>query len=531
MSGSDRKGLHESISGEPAEATLNDLVSQFSDRYAFIRELIQNSLDAGAADIEVVMTADNAELEVAVVDDGEGMDRDTIEGYLLTLFRSTKEDDLTKIGKFGIGFVSLFAMNPYETVVDTGRDGIWHRVVFAQDRSWTLMKMDDPFEGTTVTLRIKRIRPEAAQDCERIHRSAQTWCRFARAEITTTARGIEEPWTDRSVAAPFTVDSPVSVSGSGDGWRAVVGISAERNPRVGFFNQGLTLWEAETPILPGVTFKVEGRHLEHTLTRDNVRRDRHFDWILDRVRELATGPLADAVHAEMVRTINDETGAHVLFSSLPHRAAFAFRDDVPWVPMVGGAPATLAMLRPQQSWLSGLVSPVPLASLTTALPESRLGRAVAAAGTRVVGGHPTDARVRWLASHLGTDEPVTVTRVDEIWFQAKQSEDPAVAAAVAAAQQICDAKHPWSLYAGDFSEGGQRLVDRLAIRQPVAFALERDGDPHGVDVMVNAHHPAVVAVSALPAEHAGPLLLRAVLVDLGVAGAPLHWLRPDEVAS
>ena len=39
------------------------------------------------------------------------MDRATIEGYL-TLFRSTKEDDLTKIGKFGISFVSLFAMEP-----------------------------------------------------------------------------------------------------------------------------------------------------------------------------------------------------------------------------------------------------------------------------------------------------------------------------------------------------------------------------------------------------------------------------------
>ena len=70
------------------------------------------------------------------------MDRATIEGYLLTLFRSSKEQDLTKIGKFGIGFVSLFAVEPELVVVDTARDGVHHRVIFDSDYTYTLAEVD-----------------------------------------------------------------------------------------------------------------------------------------------------------------------------------------------------------------------------------------------------------------------------------------------------------------------------------------------------------------------------------------------------
>ena len=51
-------------------------------------------------------------MRVAVRDRGEGMTRDIIENQLLVLFRSTKEKDDTKIGKFGIGFASVLAPDP-----------------------------------------------------------------------------------------------------------------------------------------------------------------------------------------------------------------------------------------------------------------------------------------------------------------------------------------------------------------------------------------------------------------------------------
>src|SRR4029079_18431204 len=93
---------------------VTQMVRQFADALAFYRELVQNSIDAGATaiDVRVVMETDGdagPTLRVVVSDDGCGMDRAAIESCLLVLFRSSKDGDATKIGKFGVGFFSVFA--------------------------------------------------------------------------------------------------------------------------------------------------------------------------------------------------------------------------------------------------------------------------------------------------------------------------------------------------------------------------------------------------------------------------------------
>ena len=45
------------------------------------------------------------------------MDEQIIDNELTRLFSSSKEDDLTKIGKFGIGFTSIFAIQPESRIV------------------------------------------------------------------------------------------------------------------------------------------------------------------------------------------------------------------------------------------------------------------------------------------------------------------------------------------------------------------------------------------------------------------------------
>ena len=59
----------------------------------------------------------------------------------------------------------------------------------------------------------------------------------------------------------------------------------------GFYNRGLTLLETNEDLLPGVALKIVSRTLEHTLTRDNVRRDAHFQKALAAARTLVDGPL------------------------------------------------------------------------------------------------------------------------------------------------------------------------------------------------------------------------------------------------
>ena len=107
-----------------ADDALEKLVKQFADPFDCLRELVQNAMDAGTPRVEVWLqyqpTADGREVvEIHIDDFGGGMDETIIDGRLTKMFASTKEDDLTKIGKFGIGFTSVFALEPDAVLLHT----------------------------------------------------------------------------------------------------------------------------------------------------------------------------------------------------------------------------------------------------------------------------------------------------------------------------------------------------------------------------------------------------------------------------
>lgn len=514
----EREGRHVSVGGAAADEVLEALVQQFSDRYAFIRELIQNSLDAGAARIDVRMTYDDAsgkrpELRVEVQDDGDGMDRPIIEGYLLTLFRSTKEDDLTKIGKFGIGFTSIFAMEPMEVIVDTGRDGVWHRVTFDAARSYTLSRLADPYEGTTVTLRMARGRKAATEDARQIRAAAARWCRYVDAAVTLAATGTDEEWDPTPVAAAFTVDAPVVVVESADGVHAVLGPHPSVAPPVGFYNRGITLWEGDDAALPGVCFRVAGRHLEHTLTRDNVIRDRHYDVVVARVAAAARTRLGAAVHAEA------EAAAHAgdlprvlrLYRAIAQTVPWSWRDDAPLLPG-HGRPLTLADLRAQQGWLARLRGAA--AEVWWAPPGCSLAAAVATAGVPVVLATAVDdAHLAFAQRLLGG----TVRPVASGWSLATPVEAPEALAPLFAAARALAPDLRFARFAGD------ALSERLAVALPDAGALVEGPVPAPgarAPLLVDVDHPLVAQLAALPPGVAAPLLLHAARVSAGLASPP-----------
>lgn len=287
-----------------ADDVVEDLVHQFTDPFAFYRELIQNSIDAGSSRIEVTLAYRPAKggglLTATVADWGEGMNRDVIENYLVTKFRSTKENDLTKIGKFGIGFVSVFACQPDAVVVDTGRDGESWRVLFKQDRTWELLASDTPLEGTRVTLHKKASAGEYDDFAQRSLASVKKWCRYSEVDVAFavgTPDGAPPP-APGAVREDVAVDAPFQVEHEEEGTHVVAGPSRVEPPWTGFYNRGLTLLETQEPLVPHVTVRVVSRYLEHTLTRDNVRRDRHFDKVATLARALADRALKDRLPEE-----------------------------------------------------------------------------------------------------------------------------------------------------------------------------------------------------------------------------------------
>ena len=471
----DRSGRGSSVGGDPAKDALGALVRQFSQRSAFVRELVQNSLDAGSGRIELSIEQQKRRLRIAVTDDGEGMDRATIEGYLLTLFRSSKEQDLTKIGKFGIGFVSLFAVEPELVVVDTARDGVHHRIIFDSDYTYTLAEVDEPFEGTRVTLFVRTWGAKGKALALELREALEYWCRYAQAEVASEGLGAPWAWPLTDVQHPFTVKAPVTLELNEPGFRAVLGFSGRQSSRVGYYNHGLTLLEAEEDALPGLTFRVEASSLEHTLTRDNVRRDQAYEQVIQRLRVAAQGPLLEKHRA----AIGEATGRE--YDRLLEALTWAeLPEDLPLLRTATDRRVSLNELR------GGVLDKLRDRKVMVGHPGP-LAQAMQAEGHTVLRDAPGERS--WLRHHLN-DRPVE--RVNRTWCWARLVKPAPELARAAGA------------LAADFTNGGA-LHGQLCTRQ------RRPGTPQPYEphprgeLLVNITHPLYTRCEALGPE-AAPFL-------------------------
>ena len=107
----------DSVKGEQNNAGLYERIvdhsieNQIDSEYGFIRELIQNAIDAynGEQDLDIDITTgktENGDYVLSVRDYGEGMDLDSIMKNLLVVMGSSKKKKANKIGEFGQGFFS-----------------------------------------------------------------------------------------------------------------------------------------------------------------------------------------------------------------------------------------------------------------------------------------------------------------------------------------------------------------------------------------------------------------------------------------
>ena len=318
---------------EPANApnlarqALDNLVHQFARPMDFLRELVQNSIDAGSPRVEVWLRyqADHGVLEVHVDDFGEGMDEAIVDQQLTRMFSSTKEGDLTKIGKFGIGFTSVFAIGPEAVLVHTGRHGEAWELFFHADRSFDKTRLAHPVTGTRITVFEQLPADQVAGFVEQCRWVLRYWCRHSDTPITFWDRTGEqeeqveleadpfaafgaqeaEPTSTsapgvlgapESINQPMGLRSPLQIERTIDGVYVVAGYTD--TPSFGYFNGGLTLIETGNPEVLGhhmerlahVSFEVKYDALEHTLTRDNVLHDEAWSHAM-RAVEAAAGQL------------------------------------------------------------------------------------------------------------------------------------------------------------------------------------------------------------------------------------------------
>jgi molecular chaperone HtpG len=284
---------------------VGDVIGQFADRYAFLRELVQNSIDAGTSGVEVRLEYDGELMHISVRDRGEGMTRAIIEDQLLVLFRSTKESDHSKIGKFGIGFISVLAPDPEVVIVQTARDGRRITGHLYRDLTYELFDAGAASQaGTTVTVEL-RVPPEGVDEIVRASRYAlDRWCRHAAVPIELTVPGGEPERIDR----PLGFDDALVTVRAADGELTVVVAITGGPPYVGFFNHGLTLFETHEPLCGPVSVKIQDSRLGHTLSRDDVRRDEAFERAIAFVKTVAARELPEAA-ARAIHTAAHEGDA------------------------------------------------------------------------------------------------------------------------------------------------------------------------------------------------------------------------------
>ncbi|NUP09630.1 MAG: hypothetical protein HOW73_26590 [Polyangiaceae bacterium] len=344
------RGAGRAPRAKPEGGLVEDVVQQFADRFAYARELVQNAIDAGATRIDVTLSEDDARLHVKLSDDGKGMTIDVIRGPLLTVFSSTKEDDTGKIGKYGVGFKSVLAVDPTEVVVETHRAEGAYRVRLFRDHTFEIEALDPrPGSGTSVELVIDAEGSARRDHASRLRAALLRWCRHIRVPLSLT----KLDHTTEKLNVPLALRAPVVVELERDGMRAIVGPSLGTDllpgdpgtegsgDFAGFYGHGLTMLECDgrPPTIPGLRFKVDGPGLGCTISRDDVRRDAAFRKAMKLVERLAGSPLDDALDAALASAAKayGERGGDALDAYLPLLQAAAGRER---------PDASLALLEP-----------------------------------------------------------------------------------------------------------------------------------------------------------------------------------------
>lgn len=276
----------------PVSEVLRTAIDQYADPMAFVRELVQNAIDAGAlaVDVEVDGAETDHLLEVRVRDDGAGMSRRTIENRLTRMFVSSGDEDPSRIGWFGIGFWSVFALSPLAVIVDThGPDGAW-RVVFESPESYTLRQLDRPRPGTCVSIVLRRQGPHHLRELRgRVAEALATWCSYA---------GTELRFDGEAITKPFAFDTPVSVLGTDAHTQILAGHPMHGAGYLGLYREGLTLLHDE-PLHEGVTVSISSSRIHHTLKRDRMLHDQAYGSILQLADRVVRRRLCEEVFSAL----------------------------------------------------------------------------------------------------------------------------------------------------------------------------------------------------------------------------------------
>ena len=105
------------IAGEFRRRASHEARRYGGDAWVFVRELLQNSRDAGARRVDITVESRDGIDRIVCRDDGDGMSFEHAQKYLFTLYASSKRNQNDAAGRFGIGFWAVLRFEPDEVIV------------------------------------------------------------------------------------------------------------------------------------------------------------------------------------------------------------------------------------------------------------------------------------------------------------------------------------------------------------------------------------------------------------------------------
>lgn len=314
------------------------------DPWFFIRELAQNSRDAGAKSVWVKIGYTSAREEALVFeDDGRGMSYDHAVRYLFRLYASSKTNEKYAAGLFGIGFWTVLRFNPKKVIIESwNKKEQWGvEVDVGEDLTTTRTSGGLKHRGTRITL-IRAPRETSPGEFSGKTRAALVrYCSYLRRN-TRKAERLPVYFSGEDITSEMKLPGPVSMKFRTDFVEGAVGLGSQ--PRVQLYARGLPVWEGtsleelshvpptqsaakkqyqqEMGLGQGLApvFLLNGYHLEVNISRKRVIDNRN----LQKVRKTAENALAQMVEAA-ADSISPRGLLRQFLDTIKHRMTSVFR--------------------------------------------------------------------------------------------------------------------------------------------------------------------------------------------------------------
>lgn len=107
------------VANEPNAAILIDALQNIGyDNISAITDIVDNSIDAGATKIQILIDKEKSNFRIIIADNGKGMTKETLD-QALKLGSDTLHDGLSDLGKFGMGLSTAGLALANKTIVIT----------------------------------------------------------------------------------------------------------------------------------------------------------------------------------------------------------------------------------------------------------------------------------------------------------------------------------------------------------------------------------------------------------------------------